>query len=234
MKKSFIIHIDSLGILDELTDEQAGQLFKLIHQFHNPNKPKQTEITQVVNLAFYSFKSQFLRDIHAYENICERNKVNGMNGGRPKNKNPRKPKKADSDSDSDSDSKKDNKINIEFNVFWNLYDKKVGSKDKCITKWNNLSNEDRQRIIDTLPNFKSQIKDKQYQPYPETYLNGKRWNDEITEQKPKERDHYDLSTWDAYDVYIGHQNRIQDDNPHTVIEKLTRDEFYAKYPEKRK
>lgn len=107
MKKSFILHIDSLGILKELTDEQAGQLFKIIANYHNPQEPKITEITQVVSLAFYQFKTQFERDIQTYENIVERNKKNGNKGGRPKKGNPSKPKKADSDSDSDSDSKKD-------------------------------------------------------------------------------------------------------------------------------
>lgn len=69
--------------------------------------------------------------------------------------------------------------NIVFSVFWDLYDKKVGSKDKCEKKWNKLSDQERQKIIDTLPAFLNSIKDKQFQPYPETYLNGKRWNDEI-------------------------------------------------------
>lgn len=68
-------------------------------------------------------------------------------------------------------------INIQFDTFWDLYDKKVGSKEKCQKKWVNLKAEERQKIIDTLPAFKSNIKDKQYQPHPETYLNQKRWND---------------------------------------------------------
>lgn len=106
-RKSFILHIDSLGILDELTDEQAGQLFKLIYEYHNPNKPKQTQITQLINLAFYPFKSQFERDNQTYNNVCERNKNNGLLGGRPKNKNPNKPKKADSDNKNKN--KNDNK-----------------------------------------------------------------------------------------------------------------------------
>ena len=108
-RKSFILHIDSLGILNELTDEQAGQLFKLIYEYHNPNKPKQTQITQLVNLAFYPFKSQFERDNQTYNNVCERNKNNGLLGGRPKNKNPNKPKKADSDNKNKNDNKNDKK-----------------------------------------------------------------------------------------------------------------------------
>jgi hypothetical protein len=123
-RKSFILHIDSLGILNELTDEQAGQLFKLIYEYHNPNKPKQTQITQLVNLAFYPFKSQFERDNQTYNNVCERNKNNGLLGGRPKNKNPNKPKKADSDNKNKNDNKNYNdnksvikKINIRPFVF---------------------------------------------------------------------------------------------------------------------
>ena len=108
-KKSFVLHIDSLGILDSLTNEQAGELFKKIYEYHNPNKPKETEITQLVNLVFYPFKAQFDRDFKTYENVVERNKNNGSKGGRPKLKNPNKPKKADSDSGSDNDSGNDNK-----------------------------------------------------------------------------------------------------------------------------
>lgn len=81
----------------------------------------------------------------------------------------------------DSDNVNDNVdvVNIEFNIFWNLYNKKVGDKNRCELKWNKLKDSDRQKIIDTLPTFISNIKDKQYQPHPETYLNQSRWNDEI-------------------------------------------------------
>ena len=72
-----------------------------------------------------------------------------------------------------------NTINIDFNVFWNLYNKKVGDKKACIKKWNKLTDIDRQKIIDTLPKFLSNIKDKQFQAHPSTYLNQERWNDEI-------------------------------------------------------
>ncbi len=91
---------------------------------------------------------------------------------------------------------KENKI--DFYVFWNLYEKKVGSKSKCEKKWNNLNLETQQKIIETLPKFKNSIKDKQYQPHPETYLNQERWNDDIqsnTEQAMnKLREFYIQST----------------------------------------
>jgi len=69
-------------------------------------------------------------------------------------------------------------INIEFDEFWNLYDKKI-AKVKCEQKWKKLRNKEREEIIKTLPKFLATIKDKQYQPYPETYLNQRRWEDEL-------------------------------------------------------
>lgn len=78
-------------------------------------------------------------------------------------------------------------INLEqitFDQFWELYGKKVGDKKKCNSKWDKLPDFDRQKIIDTLPAFKSKITDKKFQPFPETYLNQRRWDDEIeTQQK---------------------------------------------------
>lgn len=68
---------------------------------------------------------------------------------------------------------------IEFEKFWDLYDKKVGDKKKCSKKFNSLSAETIQKIFDTLPDFMKSIKDKQFQPHPLTYLNNSRWNDEL-------------------------------------------------------
>jgi len=115
-KKSFLIHIDSLDVLDHLTDEQAGQLLKAFRSYH---AGEDLQLPPLLNIAFTPFKNQFIRDIETYENVCNRNKTNGLKGGRPRNpkkpvgslktqRNPKKPKKADNDSDSDSDSKKDN------------------------------------------------------------------------------------------------------------------------------
>jgi hypothetical protein len=75
--------------------------------------------------------------------------------------------------------KEKERINIGFDVFWNLYDKKIGAKEKCEAKWNKLKDTERQKIIDTLPEFKKVNPHKQFVPYPETYLNQKRWNDVI-------------------------------------------------------
>lgn len=124
MRKSFILHTDSLNILDILTDEQAGKLFKAIKNYQNGVKQ---DLDFGINIAFMQFENQFKRDEEKYESVVERNKINGSKGGRPKNptepketqNNPvglsgliNNPKKADSDSDSDSESDSKKEIDI--------------------------------------------------------------------------------------------------------------------------
>lgn len=85
-KKSFILHIDSLDILDEMTSEQAGNLIKAIHYYQkNLIEP---EMDLVTKMSFIPFRNQFKREHDAYEKKCEKNKLNGQKGGRPPAKKP--------------------------------------------------------------------------------------------------------------------------------------------------
>jgi hypothetical protein len=87
MKNSFIMYLDSLDVLDELTDDQAGKLFKAIRKIQKgePNP----ELDFGLKMALLPFKIQFERDNKKYNAICERNRNNGKKGGRPGNpKNP--------------------------------------------------------------------------------------------------------------------------------------------------
>lgn len=125
MKDSFILHHDTLSVINELTDEQSGQLIKEIYSYSNyinnpieANKP--TGLNGLMNSVLHPFKMQLDRDFGKYLNIVERNTKNGQKGGRPqKTKNPIKPKKADSDNvsvkekDSVSDKDKGSDIIIE-------------------------------------------------------------------------------------------------------------------------
>jgi len=67
----------------------------------------------------------------------------------------------------------------DFNKFWDLYDKKVGSKDKIIKKFNSLTTNQKEKIFETLPEYVKSTPDKTYRKNPETYLNNHSWNDEI-------------------------------------------------------
>ena len=70
-------------------------------------------------------------------------------------------------------------LNVPFDDFWNLYDKKVGDKEKIKTKWAKLKDSDREAIMNHLPLYKQAQPNKKYRKDPATYLNNKSWNDEI-------------------------------------------------------
>tara|TARA_R100000951_G_scaffold22085_1_gene18342 strand:+ start:4423 stop:5139 length:717 start_codon:yes stop_codon:yes gene_type:complete len=112
-RKSFVLHKDSLDILPDLTDDQAGKLFKAIHAYQIDDEISLDQITKMV---FLPFKNQFIRDDEKYLETCERRAVAGSKGGKQKVANASNCKQkvanvADSDSKSKSDSKSDSKSN---------------------------------------------------------------------------------------------------------------------------
>jgi len=69
-------------------------------------------------------------------------------------------------------------IDREFEIFWNLYSKKTG-KEKALTKWGRLSDDDRMKIFSHVPLYVAATPEKRFRKDPLTYLNGKHWEDEI-------------------------------------------------------
>lgn len=108
MKESFVIYKAFYEPISELSDEDLGQLFRYIflYQINQIEPPN----TSRVYMAFQFFKNQFRLDNEKYLKVVNRNKTNGLNGGRPKTQdNPKnpvgllKPKKADNEKDNDND-----------------------------------------------------------------------------------------------------------------------------------
>ena len=195
-KKSFLLHIDSLDVLDDLTNGQAGVLFKAIKAYQ---KNEVFDLDSVVKVAFSPFKNQFERDNEKYEKLCEKNRLiaekrhstkstTGTSGNQAL---PKRTKSTDSDSDSDSDNDNNIKhlsvVTDGFNHWWNLYPStrrvnKKGCLVKFKSKCKNLSDD---KIID-LVNLISddidkklkQLDDVKYMTTTTTYLNQERYNDE--------------------------------------------------------
>lgn len=156
MKKSFILHIDSLDILDDLTIEQSGKLFKAIRDYHKGIEP---ELDAITKIAFSPFKNQFIRDDKSYQKTCDKNSIKGKIGNlkrynielynqlkddysnldellelatsrqtRYSDKNSLNSLDSDSDSDSDNDSKNDSVSKNDIKK--SLVDKKSTTKAK--------------------------------------------------------------------------------------------------------
>jgi len=69
-----------------------------------------------------------------------------------------------------------------FAEFWDDYGKKTDSK-KCQSKWNKISDSDRKKIKEYLPEYKKATPDIQFRKNPSTFLNNECWNDTIVLQK---------------------------------------------------
>ena len=88
-KKAFVLYADLIHTVEQLSSEQAGDLFKHILRYVNDKDPVSKDI--LINIAFEPIKQQLKRDLKKYENRAEKSRNNGKLGGRPKNLN--KPKK---------------------------------------------------------------------------------------------------------------------------------------------
>lgn len=87
-KGSFLLREEHGPIVDQLTDEQAGQLIKAVFAYSSCADPGSfappEDIT--VRVAFLFIKGSLDRANEHYEMLCERNRVNGAKGGRPAGK----------------------------------------------------------------------------------------------------------------------------------------------------
>jgi hypothetical protein len=72
-KKSFVLYCDIIHTIEQLTDEQAGHLFKHVLQYVNDQNPQTDNV--ITKIAFEPIKQQLKRDLNKYEQIRERNKL---------------------------------------------------------------------------------------------------------------------------------------------------------------
>lgn len=69
---------------------------------------------------------------------------------------------------------------VTFERFWNLYGKKVGNKAGVAKKWEKLSWEERVLAIGCIGRMRRYYEKKGLDlPYPETYINQRRWENEF-------------------------------------------------------
>lgn len=196
-KHSFILYSDIHFTLKKLTDEQSGKLFKHILAYVNDENPVMDDL--LLEVAFEPIKQALKRDLKRYEAICQRNKDNGLKGGRPKKKpkkpsglignpkNPDEPKKADNDNDIDNgidiEQKEDNNIYDFFPRFWEQYHiiTKLLKTDKNDAEkyWKKLSVSERQKALQNIKPYYDSLRDKKYCKKARTYLSDKNFNDEF-------------------------------------------------------
>ena len=72
---------DLSGTVDLLTDQEAGRLFKALMHYGNG---LEDDLPGQERLIFSILKAQIARDEDAYRQFCEKQRDNGVKGGRPK------------------------------------------------------------------------------------------------------------------------------------------------------
>lgn len=88
MKPGFLLYNDYQETLSSLSDEEVGKLIRAIFEYEIDGVVPVLEKTLM--MAFNFIKVDLDRNNNKYDSICERNRINGKKGGRPKN-NPNNP-----------------------------------------------------------------------------------------------------------------------------------------------
>lgn len=146
------------------------------------------------------FNKRMDEEIQKRSQFIDSRRNNGSKGGRPKKdekpngKPSAKPNGKANENHSENENRNENvdmfssdfeneKIEqisiLNFDEFWELYDKKVGDKTKLRKKFETIKEPDREKIKEHIPLYRMATPDKKYRKDPQTYLNNQSWNDEI-------------------------------------------------------
>ena len=157
-KNGFILYNDIIHTVEELSDEQAGKLFKHILRYVNDKNPITEDV--LIKIAFEPIKQSLKRDLVKYENIRTKNKENALKrwNATASESMQTDTKNADSDSVSDSVRVKDNIdyqamlefINTSFGRNFRVMNNSIKDKYKSLLKQGYT----KQQIIDSINNCK--------------------------------------------------------------------------------
>jgi hypothetical protein len=187
MRASFLIYKSFYDPIKHLNNEHLGRLFRAIFEYQiNGNEPLSTDI---IYMPFLFFKNQFSLDQTKYSEKCERNSLNAKKrwDANVSDRMQTDANDADKDKDKDKENDKDNiqKENeslLMFDVFWKLYGKKV-DKEKCIKAWKKIPKQQHAFVYERARLYVKSTPEVKYRKNPLTWLNGKCYNDEISEEK---------------------------------------------------
>lgn len=86
-RNSFLLYVDSMDILTELTDVQAGKLFKAVYLYQkhitDPDNMEYEECLadSLIRIAFTPIRLQLDRDYAKYKDVCAKRASAGRKGG---------------------------------------------------------------------------------------------------------------------------------------------------------
>ena len=192
-----------IKVIEPLSDDCAGRLFRMMLTYVESGKEPET-FEGNERILWPAAKLQI--DLAAAKNEILRK--NGMKGGRPKaeetKQNQTEPNET-KENQTKAYKRKEKKRNVNekkdnslFDAFWEEYPKKVAKQD-ALKAWEKISAELTPQIMDGLRRWKNSDEwsrdDGRYIPHPATWLNGRRWEDEVTPRRSggfQQRDYSDV------------------------------------------
>jgi hypothetical protein len=125
--------------------------------------------------------------LNGFDDISKKNSQNAKDGWQKRRKLNQNAELSDrnataSNSQCEIDSIREEKIkeyNISFDDFWNLYDKKVGDKNKAEKMWYKLKDFERELIMFYIPKYILSQPEKKFRLHPTSFLNQNGWESEL-------------------------------------------------------
>lgn len=116
-KKGFVLYADQKTMFDKLPDEIAGRLIKHIFSYVCDESKPIDDNDLILQIAFEPIKTQLKRDLQKWEEVREKRRQAGLQGGRPKNtENQTEAKKANGFFDKQAEAKKAVIVNVNDKV----------------------------------------------------------------------------------------------------------------------
>ena len=83
----FFTYFHHSALINHLTDEQAGRLFKALLIYGDEGEIADLDDDQACTLAFIIMKGEIDRNFERYAETCEKRREAGKKGGRPRKSN---------------------------------------------------------------------------------------------------------------------------------------------------
>ncbi len=180
-KKSFILYCDILNVVDKLTDEQAGRLFKHILGYVNDQNPELDDI--LLEIAFEPIKQALKRDLVKYEEKKVKRSESGKAGANKRWQDIANANKGIQTIANIAVNDNDNDNVISKDIYRSFAHLSISNADveKLLDKYSINEIDD---VLDSIENFKGNKK------YTSLYLTANKWlskNKKSTEvEEPKE------------------------------------------------
>ena len=141
-KDSFVLYTRYIDIFKELTDEQAGQLIKVILEYVNDLNP---EPSGLIKIAFIPIKQQLKDDLVKWKEEKEKRSLAGKKGMESRYNNVKDNLTNDNNvrsvitNDNKTNNVKNEITNLTDNVYVNVYDNVLNNNNNIITN-NTITN----------------------------------------------------------------------------------------------